>query len=145
MSTNFLNDSQVTNASIGQDFTSRRRFLASSAFGVGSMALASLLRDDALLATPPLKPKELQSNDLKQRTPLAPPQATALISLFMHGGPAHMDLFDPKPELSKHDGMDYSGEVVFSFVKRASKRLLGSPWKFSRHGECGTEISELLP
>ncbi len=68
-----------------------------------------------------------------------------MISLFMHGGPSHVDLLDPKPELSKHHGTEYGGDVVFSFVNRASKKLLGSPWKFAKHGECGTEVSELLP
>ena len=68
-----------------------------------------------------------------------------MISLFMHGGPSHVDLLDPKPELSKHHGTEYDGDVVFSFVNRASKKLFGTPWKFARHGQCGTEVSELLP
>ena len=68
-----------------------------------------------------------------------------MISLFMHGGPSHVDLLDPKPELSKRNGTEYDGDVVFSFVNRASKKLFGSPWKFARHGQCGTEVSELLP
>src|SRR5690606_18791443 len=73
------------------------------------------------------------------------PRATSMISLFMHGGPSHVDLTDPKPELTRRHGEDYPGDVVFSFVNRASKRLLGSPWKFAPRGQCGTEISELLP
>ena len=68
-----------------------------------------------------------------------------MISMFMHGGPSHMDLMDPKPELTKYDGTEYSGDVQFSFVNRASKTLMGSPWKFGPRGQCGTEISELLP
>ena len=68
-----------------------------------------------------------------------------MISLFMHGGPSHVDLLDPKPELTKHHGNDYAGDVVYSFVNRASKKLFGSPWKFAKHGQCGTEVSELLP
>ncbi len=68
-----------------------------------------------------------------------------MISLFMHGGPSHVDLLDPKPELSSKHGTEYGGDVVYSFVNRASKKLLGCPWKFARHGECGTEVSELLP
>ena len=123
----------------------RRQFLATNAFGIGSFALASLLRDDGLLASPPGKPKDQQPNDLKQRQPQFEPRANAMISMFMHGGPAHMDLLDPKPELTKHHGQDYGGEVVFSFVNRASKKLFGSPWKFTPHGQCGTEVSELLP
>ena len=123
----------------------RRQFLATNAFGIGSFALASLLRDEGLLASPPGKPREFQANDMKRRSPASAPQATAMISMFMHGGPAHMDLLDPKPELTKHHGQDYGGEVAFSFVNRASKKLFGSPWKFAAHGQCGTEVSELLP
>jgi hypothetical protein len=63
----------------------------------------------------------------------------------MHGGPSHVDLLDPKPNLSKFTGTDYQGDVHFSFVNRASKKLFGTPWKFSKHGRSGTEISELLP
>ena len=72
-------------------------------------------------------------------------EARAIISMFMHGGPSHVDLLDPKPILSKNHGKEYSGEVGFSFVNRASKKLFGSPWKFSKHGRSGTEVSELLP
>jgi len=123
----------------------RRQFLATNAFGIGGFALASLLRDEGLLASPPGKPKDSQPNDLKWRQPQFAPRANAMISMFMHGGPAHMDLLDPKPELTRHHGQDYGGEVVFSFVNRASKKLFGSPWKFTPHGQCGTEVSELLP
>lgn len=124
---------------------SRRNFLTSSAFGVGAFALAHLLRQDGLLAAEPAKPGENLPLDLRPRPPHYAPKATAMISLFMHGGPSHVDLFDPKPELSKHHGTDYSGDVAFSFVNRASKKLLGSPWKFAKHGQCGTDVSELLP
>lgn len=124
---------------------SRRAFLSTSAFGVGSFALAYLLRQEGLLADVPKKPGENLPLNLHPRPPLFAPQATAMISLFMHGGPSHVDLLDPKPELSKHHGTDYNGDVVFSFVNRASKKLLGTPWKFQKHGQSGTEVSELLP
>ncbi len=123
----------------------RRNFLAQNAMGIGSVALAWLLQQENLLATPKDVPRGQQSFDMKARPPAFAPRATAMISLFMHGGPAHMDLMDPKPELTKYDGKPYSGDVQFSFVNRASKNLLGSPWKFQKHGNCGTEISELLP
>ena len=122
----------------------RRQFLASNALGMGSVALAWLLQQDRLLAAPHM-PREDRKFDLTAKTPHAPAKARAMISMFMHGGPAHMDLLDPKPELTKHSGQDYSGEVVYSFVNRASKKLFGSPWKFAKHGQCGTEVSELLP
>ena len=124
---------------------SRRKFLQENALGVGAVALAWMLQQDQLLATPGKVPQQRPVFDLKPKAPPLPARATAMISLFMHGGPSHVDLTDPKPELAKRDGGEYPGEVVFSFVNRASKKLLGSPWKFARHGQCGTEISELLP
>jgi hypothetical protein len=125
--------------------STRRAFLQRNAFGIGGIALSWMLQQDRLLGAPPAKPTDLKFHDLKARPPQLPPRATAMISLFMHGGPSHMDLLDPKPELSKRNGQDYQGEVVYSFTNRASKKLLGSPWKFAKRGECGTEVSELLP
>ena len=122
----------------------RRQFLAENALGMGSVALAYLLGQDNLLAAPHM-PREKIAFDLSPRPSHAPPRARAMISLFMHGGPSHVDLLDPKPELSKPNAADYPGYVVYSFANRASKRLLGTPWKFEKHGECGTEVSELLP
>ena len=99
----------------------RRRFLARNAMGVGSVALAWLLREDDLLATPPSVPRGRQSFDLKPKAPHFAPRARAMISLFMHGGPSHVDLFDPKPELTRRSGEDYQGEITFSFIDRATK------------------------
>jgi len=131
--------------SINPTFSTRREFLAGTSFGVGAIALAHLLRQDGALADVVKKPGENLSLDLRARAPHFAPRAKAMISLFMHGGPSHVDLLDPKPELSKRDGTEYDGEVVFSFVNRASKKLFGTPWKFAKHGQCGTEVSELLP
>src|SRR5262249_55722322 len=116
-----------------------------SAFGMGPFALAHVLERARLLAESPGKPAENLPQDLNARPPHFAPRARAMISLFMHGGPSHVDLLDPKPELTRHHGQDYSGEVTYSFVNRASKKLFGSPWRFERHGQSGTEVSELLP
>lgn len=132
----------------GDDFLdrwSRRRFLMRNAMGVGGVALAWMLRQENLLATPPAIPRGPQSFDMKEKITPARPQARAMISLFMHGGPSHIDLFDPKAELTKRSGEDYPGDITFSFVDRASKKLFGSPWKFRKHGQSGTDVSELLP
>ncbi|MDG3003541.1 DUF1501 domain-containing protein [Paludisphaera mucosa] len=126
-------------------YPTRRSFLANSAFGVGAVALAQLLREEGLLADPGKALPENHPLSLEPRPAHFAPRAKAMISLFMHGGPSHVDLFDPKPELSKRHGVDYEGEVGFSFVNRASKKLFGSPWKFARHGESGTEVSSLMP
>jgi hypothetical protein len=124
---------------------SRRQFLNQQALGLGSVALTWLLQQQQAGATPPKIPKTPESFDLKPKQPHFEPKAKAMISLFQHGGPSHMDLTDPKPELTRFDGTEYTGEVGFSFVNEASKKLMGTRWKFSRHGECGTELSELLP
>lgn len=124
---------------------SRRQFLAENAMGIGTVALAWLLKQDQLLARPKNIPIKQPHFDLTPKTAQFAPQAKAMISLFQHGGPAHMDLTDPKPELTKYSGTDFKGDIQYSFVQQASKKLLGSPWKFQKHGECGTELSELLP
>src|SRR5262245_56898700 len=87
----------------------RRQFLARNAMGVGSVALAWLLAEERLLATPASVPRGLQHFDLKPKQPHFAPQARAMISLLMHGGPSHVDLLDPKPELSGRSGGDYAG------------------------------------
>ncbi len=125
---------------------SRRAFLTNTAAGVGFFALAHLLQRDGLLAADgPPRPGENPPASLAPKKPHFTPKAKAMISLFMHGGPSHVDLFDPKPELTKHSGKDYQGDIKFSFVNRASKKLFGTPWKFAKHGKCGTDVSELLP
>jgi hypothetical protein len=121
---------------------SRRRLLQSAA-GVGTVALAHLLEADGLAAPP--KPGENPTADLKARPPHFAPKAKAMISLFMHGGPSHVDLLDPRPELQKSHGKTYGGDVKYSFINRANKKLLASPFKFAKRGRCGTEVSELLP
>jgi len=122
----------------------RRDFLRHNAMGFGGLALASLLQDD--LRANPAKPLERPASfDLKPKPATFAPKATSMISLFMHGGPSHVDLTDPKPELQRLDGTDYTGDIHYSFVNRASKKLLGSPWKFTKCGESGMELSELLP
>src|SRR5215468_934377 len=100
-------------------FWTRRQFLARNAMGVGSVALAWLLSRERLLATPPSIPRGPQHFDLKPKAPQFTPRARAMISLFMHGGPSHVDLLDLKPELARHHGKDYAGDVHFSFVNRA--------------------------
>ncbi|GIS58465.1 MAG: hypothetical protein CM1200mP2_06900 [Planctomycetaceae bacterium] len=124
---------------------SRREFLSRHVLGLGSVALATMLQQDKLLATPANVPRGPASYDLLPKQPHFAPRAKSMISLFMHGGPAHMELTDPKPELTRLHGKTYQGDIAYSFIKRASKRLLGARWKFRPRGECGTEISELLP
>ena len=117
----------------------RRHFLQQQAFGLGGLALAWLLGDDAAQAAPAKPRLERPTFDLKPRPPAAPPQATAMISMFMQGGPSHIDLFDPKPELTKRHLQTFTGDIKYDNAAEASAKLFGSPWKFSqarpvRHG-----------
>ncbi len=84
-----------------------------------------------------------------ERHPAAPTlpraRAKAVISLFQHGGPSQMDLFDAKPALNRWDGKPYpGGELEIHFDKQAGN-VLGAPYAFHAHGQCGMELSELLP
>ncbi|QDU44922.1 hypothetical protein Mal52_34080 [Symmachiella dynata] len=125
--------------------STRRHFLAANAMGIGSLALAHLLHEEDVRAEaikPDVGPR---SFDLTPKQPHHPPRATAMISLFMQGGPSHIDMFDPKPEMAKWDGKKFPGTVKYDNAAQASSKVLHSPWKFQAHGECGMELSELLP
>jgi uncharacterized protein DUF1501 len=123
----------------------RRHFLATSAMGIGSLALAWLLNEDGLLAAPQRPELEPKRFDLLPKQPPHEPRAKAMISLFMQGGPSHLDLFDPKPALDRLNGQKFPGEVKYDNAAQASSKVLASPWKFHHRGQCGMELSELLP
>ena len=116
---------------------SRRAAIARLGAGFGSVALAALL-DGARPAT-----AEESTLDLLPKPPHRPAKATAVIQLFMHGGPSHVDLLDPKPLLAKYDGQPPPGQVVDD--EKLTGNLLKSPFAFARHGQSGLEFSETLP
>lgn len=133
-------------------FCSRRHWLQSSAFGLGALGAAWLLRQDGLLAAEastfdPLAPPPLEpvSYDLLPKKPPRPAKATAMISMFMMGGPSQIDLFDPKPELTKRNGQQFEGDIRFDNAAQASRQIMGPQWEFRPRGECGMEISDLMP
>src|SRR5438093_1506435 len=98
----------------------RRAFLARYAGCLGGLALSQLLAAESKAGAPsPLVPKE----------PHHKARAKAVICLFQHGGPSQMDLFDPKPELSKRHGQPHPGSLEAHFHTQTGK-LLGSPFKF---------------
>ena len=118
----------------------RRDFLINGARGVGSLAFASLLRGDGLLAAS-ANPQSLVSHFA--------PRARHCIFLYMEGGVSQMDLFDPKPKLNELVGQkmpdSLTKNVRFAFLQKDSAVLLGSPHKFRRYGQSGMEMSEMLP
>src|SRR4051812_31183379 len=121
---------------------SRRDFLTSTSNGVGLLAVASLLRDEGLLAADPAGPMEV-------RPPHFAPKAKRCICIYLEGAPSQIDLFDPKPKLNELHGQklpdSMTEKVRFAFIQKEGARLLGSPRKFTRHGRCGMELSDYLP
>ncbi len=81
---------------------------------------------------------------LDARPPHHKPKARSVIFLFMMGGPSHMDLFDPKPVLNKYDGQPIPLKINQRALEGSTK-ILASPYKFKKHGQSGTDVSELLP
>jgi hypothetical protein len=118
----------------------RRQLFERCGLGLGAAALGSLLADQ--------QPAEAGDQPLAPRPPHYPPRAKAVIFLFMAGGPSQLDLFNDKPMLRKHHGSlppeSYLEGKRFAFLK-GTETLLGSPRSFGRYGECGQEISDLLP
>src|SRR5438094_8619639 len=119
----------------------RRAFLARYAGSLGSLALAHLLATDGGFARGYTAPRE---GPLAPKPPHHSPRAKAVICLFQHGGPSQMDLFDPKPELTRRHGQPYPGDLEAHFHTQVGK-LLASPFQFHKAGRSGVELSELLP
>ena len=72
------------------------------------------------------------------------PAPSGCIFLYMPGGPSHVDLFDPKPRVAENNGKPLPFEKP-KLERTKTGNLLASPWKFSKHGQSGIEVSELLP
>lgn len=127
------------------DLVSRRTFLARGSLGVGSLALATLLGRETNL-----RGAEGPRTGSPRTTHFAP-RAKNIIYLFMSGGPSQMDLFDPKPTLTRLNGKtvdaEFLGDARYPHIQPKKKlpRLLGSPYRFQQHGNSGATLSELLP
>lgn len=124
----------------------RRQFLTQAAGGSGLLALAHL---SSLIAGE--KPRQNPSGNGEKRIGVKgngekrAGKAKSVICLFQHGGPSHIDLFDPKPALAKWAGKPYPhGELEIHFDKQRGN-VLPSPFKFSPQGASGIELSQLLP
>ena len=122
------------------DSIHRRAFLLSSASGLGGVAFNRLLADE-LLTRP-----GVASNGL---SPHIPAKAKSCIFIFMAGAPSQLDLFDYKPVLNAYHGQplpeSLSQGVRFAFLQKESARLMGSSRTFTRHGQSGLWLSDLLP
>ncbi|MEZ5398165.1 MAG: DUF1501 domain-containing protein [Bryobacteraceae bacterium] len=88
------------------------------------------------------------TNPLAPRKPHFPGPAKNVIFLFMHGGPSHLETFDPKPELNRLHGKPVPasfGRVQLQFSKFEEQPIIGCRRTFARHGQAGIEVSDLFP
>jgi hypothetical protein len=123
--------------------TTRRDFLSRTGLGFGALAFSAMLADEAVGEMPTIDPV----HPLAPRPPHIPAKAKSIIFLFMEGGPSHVDLFDPKPELAKRAGQPLppSFGKVFTSMGVGGNALLASKRKFAQHGQAGTWVSDWYP
>ena len=118
----------------------RRRFL-DQAGGFGALALSWMLHQDGSARA------DEAIDPLAVRPPHMPAKAKRIIYLFMHGGPSHLELFDPKPELQRLAGKPLPESFGAVATRRKVERnpLLATRRTFKKYGESGLDISDLLP
>ncbi len=125
---------------IPPQLVSRRWFMKGCGVGLGAMALRTLLGEKAFAAT--------ASNQLAPKKPHFQGKAKNVIYLFMAGAPSHLELFDNKPQLAKFNGTLPPADLLkgyrAAFINPSAK-LLGPKFKFTKHGQSGAELSEILP
>ena len=123
----------------GMAHASRRDIISGMGCGFGGIALNALLGNFARRA----QASEGQGYSVLPGSSHHQPKARAVIQLFMHGGPSQVDLLDEKKQLSRLNGQAPPAEVADD--ENRTTYLLGSPFRFSKHGESGLEFSEVLP
>ena len=126
----------------------RRHFFGRCALGLGSIALATLMREKAMLGS---APRSL-ANPLAPRPAHFTPRARNIIYLFMAGGPSQLELFDYKPRLVELNGKPIPDSYLegkrFAFMNSSFKertKLMGTRRSFRQHGRSGMWVSEMFP
>ena len=125
-------------------FVRRRWFLRDCTLGLAGTALSSLVTKESAAA----RSREGVGRPLAVSQAHFPARAKRVVYLFQAGAPSHLELFDHKPALAKHDGERPPANLLEGYRAafiNPSNKLLGPKYAFSRHGECGMELSELLP
>src|SRR5437667_9469541 len=127
----------------GQDprLVTRRWFFQQCGVGLGAIPLGQLFRESGWAGPAALNP-------LSPKQPHYAAKAKRVIFLFMAGAPSHLELFDYKPALEKWNGKPPPEDLVKGYRAafiNPNSTLLGPKFKFAQHGQCGAELSELLP
>src|SRR5262245_47277223 len=126
----------------------RRDFLFQSGGGIAGLALASMLNDQRLLASPvaagdACSASAVGVNPLAPKAPHFKPRAKAVISLFMTGGISQLETFDYKPALEKYAGQVMTGDVRVHDGRPGP--IMPSIFKFKPYGQSGKDVSEIFP
>jgi hypothetical protein len=114
-------------------FLTRRQFLQRAGMGFGALSLASLLGNE--LFAPAARASDAEATLLPKPPPL-PAKAKRVVHIFAQGAPSQVDTWDPKPVLAQYDGQPLPGMDGVA---------MGSPFKFSKKGQAGIEVSEVFP
>src|SRR5258706_1415413 len=114
-------------------FVTRRQFLQRAGMGFGALGLAALLGEEMFGSS--ARPAE-QLATLNPRAPHFPAKAKHVVHVFAQGAPSHVDTWDPKPSLAQYDGKSIPGHEGVA---------MASPFKFSKKGKSGIEVSEVFP
>jgi len=141
MSINVMNLAQQLHSARAR-YLSRRWFLRDCGVGLAGIAANSLLASEGRANAP------APENPLAPRQPHFPAKAKRVIYIFQAGAPSHLELFDSKPELAKHNGELPPAELLKGYRAafiNPNSALLGPKFKFAKHGQCGMELSEVLP
>src|SRR5579885_2953969 len=114
----------------GRRLLNRRDFLNCAGTGLGAIALANLLADEARAAP---------------RAPHFAPRAKRVLMIFCSGAVSHVDTFDYKPELVKRNGQPMPGAAKLVTFQGEQGNLVAPLWKFRPRGQNGKMVSDLLP
>ena len=128
----------------------RRQLFGLTARGIGAAALGALLRDDLFAMAAGAPASAAGFGEARQRVPHFAPKAKRVIFLHQSGGPSQLETFDYKPALGKFQGTQIPdsvrmGQRVAQTMGQSSLLVARSSFEFSRHGQAGTWVSELLP
>ncbi|MCY2964541.1 MAG: DUF1501 domain-containing protein [Planctomycetota bacterium] len=121
---------------------SRRWFLRDCGVGLAGIAAQSLYAGETARGS------DASPNPLAPRQPHFTGKAKRVIYIFQAGAPSHLELFDNKPELTKRNGQLPPAELLKGYRAafiNPNSALLGPKFKFEKHGQCGMELSEVLP
>src|SRR5438874_5420045 len=120
---------------------SRREFFTTAAGGIGGLALATLLAEEASGRD--------TKNPLAPKPPHFSARAKNCIFFFLSGGTSQLDLFDPKPQVNKLAGQPMPESLLkearFAFIQKDSARIMPTPRTFAKAGQSGLEFCDLLP